>query len=82
MDSDLQIIHIIQNCKKILDNNKNNNNIQNEIDDETLWKAYTWIEYSILILRLKKYNLLDQPLLNGLNNSAKPKKTKVDENIM
>src|SRR5262245_1062704 len=66
----------------MLDNNKNNNNTENDINDEILWKAYSWIEYSILILRLKEYNLLDQPLLNELNNSDKPKKTKVDEKTM
>jgi hypothetical protein len=81
-NSDLQINQLIQNCKKILDKNKNNNNKENAIDDESVWKAYSWIEYSILILRLKKYNLLDQPLLNESNNSAKPKKTKVDEKTM
>ena len=65
---DLQIIHIIQNGKKMLDKNKNknknNHNTENDIDDESVWKAYSWIEYSILILRLKKYDLLDQPLSN------------------
>ena len=83
---DLQIIHIIQNGKKMLDKNKNknknNHNTENDIDDESVWKAYSWIEYSILILRLKKYDLLDQPLSNELNTSVKPKKTKVDEKIM
>ena len=83
---DLQIIHIIQNGKKMLDKNKNknknNHNTENDIDDESVWKAYSWIEYSILILRLKKYDLLDQPLFNELNTSTKPKKTKVDEKIM
>ena len=60
---DLQIIHIIQNGKKMLDKNKNknknNHNTENDIDDESVWKAYSWIEYCILQLRLKKYNLMD-----------------------
>ncbi|HJT86100.1 MAG TPA: hypothetical protein VJ697_16595 [Nitrososphaeraceae archaeon] len=81
-NSDLQINHIIQNCKKMLYKNKNSNNTENGIDDESVWKAYSWIEYSILILRLKKYNLLDQPLLKESNNSVKPKKTKGDEKNM
>jgi hypothetical protein len=80
--NDLQIIQIIQNCKNMLDENKNNKNIESGIDDEIIWKLYSWIEYSILIIRLKKYNLLDQPLLNELNNFPKPKKSKVDEKTM
>ena len=66
----------------MLDKNKNSNNPENDINDESVWKAYSWIEYSILILRLKKYNLLDQPLLKESNNSGKPKKTKVNEKTM
>ncbi|HET7642150.1 MAG TPA: hypothetical protein VFK40_01465 [Nitrososphaeraceae archaeon] len=81
-NSNLQINKIIQNSKKMLDKNKNSNNTENDINDESVWKAYSWIEYSILILRLKKYNLLDQPLLKESDNSDKPKKTKVDEKTM
>ena len=28
-------------------------------NEYNIWKAYSWIEYSILQLRLKKYNLMD-----------------------
>lgn len=42
-----------------------NNNIKYEQEktfnenEYNIWKAYSWIEYSILQLRLKKYNLMD-----------------------
>ena len=37
------------------------NAINNKDGKESeIWKAYSWLEYSILLVRLKKYNLLDE----------------------
>jgi len=77
-----QIIQIIQKCKQILDITNNNKKKENKIDDDIIWKAYGWIEYSILIIRLKKFNLLDQPLSKELDNFSKPKKNKADEKVI
>ena len=36
------------------------NAINNKDKEESeIWKAYSWLEYTILVIRLKKYNLLD-----------------------
>ncbi len=58
--------HAIQTPKtKTKTNNPVNNKIIYEQEktvnenEYNIWKAYSWIEYSILQLRLKKYNLMD-----------------------
>jgi hypothetical protein len=83
---DLRIKEIIQNCKRFLKEPSTDNDLKKDIDDYNIWKAYSWIEYCILLVRLNKYNLLDQP--SSLNEqkktttAAKNTKTKVDEKIM
>ena len=86
---DLEIKEIIQKCKNFLDESVINEDNQEDIDEYNIWKAYSWIEYCILLVRLNKYNLLDEP--SSISNkkttaaaSAKKTKTKttVDEKIM
>ena len=59
------------------------------MDEYNIWRAYSWIEYCILLVRLDKYNLLDEPpSLNDKKTTvagaaaAKKTKIKVDEKIM
>lgn len=59
------------------------------MDEYNIWRAYSWIEYCILLVRLDKYNLLDEPpSLNDKKKTvagaaaAKKTKIKVDEKIM
>jgi len=83
---DLRIKEIIQNCKSFLNEPSIDEDAKQEIDEYNIWKAYSWIEYCILLVRLNKYNLLDQSsFLNEqitTTAAAKKTKTKVDEKIM
>ena len=40
-------------------------------EESEIWKAYSWLEYSILLVRLKKYNLLDEGEQKRLKNNKK-----------
>ncbi|HEX7256596.1 MAG TPA: hypothetical protein VF242_00935 [Nitrososphaeraceae archaeon] len=78
---DLRIKEIIENCKILINESHTIEEGDNkEIDEYNIWKAYSWIEYSILLVRLKRYNLLDEP--SSLKEQKKTKTTKVDEKIM
>ena len=78
---DLRIKEIIENCKILINESPSIEEGDNkEIDEYNIWKAYSWIEYSILLVRLKRYNLLDEP--SSLKEQKKTKTTKVDEKIM
>ena len=78
---DLRIKEIIENCKILINESPTIEEGDNkEIDEYNIWKAYSWIEYSILLVRLKRYNLLDEP--SSLKEQKKTKTTKVDEQIM
>ena len=78
---DLRIKEIIENCKILINESPTTEEDDNkEIDEYNIWKAYSWIEYSILLVRLKRYNLLDEP--SSLKEQIKTKTTKVDEKIM
>ncbi|HYZ97065.1 MAG TPA: hypothetical protein VE524_10765 [Nitrososphaeraceae archaeon] len=78
---DLRIKEIIENCKILINESPSIEEGDNkEIDEYNIWKAYSWIEYSILLVRLKRYNLLDEP--SSLREQKKTKTTKVDEKIM
>lgn len=43
-------------------------------NEYNIWKAYSWIEYSILQLRLKKYNLMDTYSANKIVSKKKNRK--------
>lgn len=43
-------------------------------DKSEIWQAYSWLEYSILLVRLKKYNLLDNLPKNELKTNKMQKK--------
>ena len=78
---DLRIKEIIENCKILINESPTIEEGDNkEIDEYNIWKAYSWIEYSILLVRLKRYNLLDEP--SSLKEQKKTKTIKVDEKIM
>ena len=78
---DLRIKEIIENCKILINESPTIEEGDNkEIDEYNVWKAYSWIEYSILLVRLNRYNLLDEP--SYLKEQKKTKTTKVDEKIM
>ena len=84
---DLGIKEIIQNCNSFLNETSIIEGNKKNIDEYNIWKAYSWIEYCILLLRLNKYNLLDEPTsLNAKKIAAasdhKKSKIKVDEKIM
>ena len=86
---DLGIKEIIQNCKSLLNETSIIEDDKKNIDEYNLWKTYSWIEYCILLLRLNKYNLLDEPTspLNDKKITAaasdhKKTRIKVDEKIM
>lgn len=50
------------------------NAINNKDKEESeIWKAYSWLEYTILLIRLKKYNLLDEIQQKDLNNKKQEK---------
>lgn len=51
------------------------NAINNKDKEESdIWKAYSWLEYTILLIRLKKYNLLDEIQQKDLKNNKKQEK--------
>ena len=86
---DLRIREIIQNCINFLNKTSIDGADKKDIDEYNIWRAYSWIEYCILLVRLDKYNLLDEP--TSLNDkkitmagdvAAKKIKIKVDEKIM
>lgn len=48
------------------------NAINNKDKEESeIWKAYSWLEYTILLVRLKKYNLLDEGEQKRLKKNKK-----------
>lgn len=85
---DLRIKEIIENCKILINESPTiEEGDKKEIDEYNIWKAYSWIEYSILLVRLNKYNLLDEPASlkeqkTTKTTAKKTKTTKVDEKIM
>ena len=84
---DLGIKEIIQNCKSLLNETSIIEDVKKNIDEYNIWKTYSWIEYCILLLRLNKYNLLDEPTSltdKKITAASDHKKTriKVDEKIM
>ena len=84
---DLGIKEIIQNCKSLLNETSIIEDDKKNIDEYNIWKTYSRIEYCILLLRLNKYNLLDEPTSltdKKINAASDHKKTriKVDEKIM
>jgi hypothetical protein len=87
---DSRIREIIQNCISFLNETSTVEDDKKDIDEYNIWRAYSWIEYCILLVRLDKYNLLDEPpTLNdkkttvvGTTAAAKKTKMKVDEKIM
>ena len=99
-NKDLGIKEIIENCKRLVDtsysqaNNPKEEAKEEDYDEYNLWRAYSWIEYCILLVRLHKYNLLDQPPAPGAykpqtqttttitNKTTKKTKVKVDEKVM
>ena len=42
---------------------------KNDSDKSEIWQAYSWLEYTILLVRLKKYNLLDEGEQKRLKNN-------------
>jgi hypothetical protein len=93
---DLGIIDFIQKCIKLIDESyyAEDHFTEKKSDEYNIWRAYSWLEYCILLVRLNKYNLLDQPSsqLSDENqqqpksskNKTKTKNTKlkVDEKVM
>jgi hypothetical protein len=84
---DLGIKEIIQNCKSLLNEISIIEDEKKNIDEYNIWKTYSWIEYCVLLLRLNKYNLLDEPtsLTDKKITAAsyhKKIRIKVDEKIM
>lgn len=58
------------------------NAINNKDKEESeIWKAYSWLEYTILLIRLKKYNLLDEIQQKDLQNNKKQEKLEPEELI-
>lgn len=58
------------------------NAINNKDKEESeIWKAYSWLEYTILLIRLKKYNLLDEIQQKDLKNNKKQEKLEPEELI-
>jgi hypothetical protein len=48
------------------------NAINNKDKEEPeIWKAYSWLEYTILLVRIKKYNLLDEVEQKRFKNNKK-----------
>lgn len=54
------------------------NAINNKEKESEIWKAYSWLEYTILLVRLKKYNLLDE----GEQKRLKNKKEQVVPDVL
>ena len=65
---ELDIDNKIQFSINILTNAINNKDGK----ESEIWKAYSWLEYTILLVRLKKYNLLDQEQQEELKTNIKP----------
>ena len=94
---DLGIIDIIQKCTKLIDESSysEDNSIEERSHDKyNIWRAYSWLEYCILLVGLNKYNLLDQPssqlsddnqqqtIPSKTKTKTKKTKVKVDEKVM
>ena len=84
---DLQIKGIIENCIHFLNETSIDEDDTGDIEEYNIWKAYSWIEYCILLVRLNNYNLLDEPPFLGdkkitAATTVKKTKIKVDEKIM
>ena len=65
---ELDIDNKIQFSINVLTNAINNKDRK----ESEIWKAYSWLEYTILLVRLKKYNLLDQEHQEELKTNKKP----------
>ena len=50
-------------------------------DEFEIWKAYSWLEYCILLIRLKQYNLLDKIQQNVLKPNKKKEKVENEVNL-
>lgn len=50
-------------------------------DDFEIWKAYSWLEYCILLIRLKQYDLLDKIQQNVLKPDKKKVKVENEVNL-
>jgi hypothetical protein len=51
-------------------------------DKSEIWQAYSWLEYSILLVRLKKYNLLDNLPKNELKTNKMQEKVEPELNLI
>jgi hypothetical protein len=51
-------------------------------DMSKIWQAYSWLEYSILLVRLKKYNLLDNLPKNKLKTKKMQEKIEPELNLI
>ncbi len=54
---------------------------KNDSDVFEIWKAYSWLEYCILLIRLKHYNLLDKIQQNVLKPDKKKVKVENEVNL-
>lgn len=46
-----------------------------------IWKAYSWLEYCILLIRLKQFDLLDKIQQNVLKPKKKKEKVEKEANL-
>jgi hypothetical protein len=78
-NKDIGIKEIIENCKRLVDASYSqaNDPKEEDYDEYNVWKAYSWIEYCILLVRLHKYNLLDQPPAPSADQQQTQKTTSV-----
>jgi hypothetical protein len=53
-----------------------------DYDKSEIWKAYSWLEYSILLVRLKNYNLLDELPKNELKTNKMEEKIEPEINLI
>ncbi len=51
-------------------------------DKSEIWQAYSWLEYSILLVRLKKYNLLDNLPKKELETNKMQEKVEPELNLI
>ena len=58
-------------------------NVTNKKDSNEfeIWKAYSWLEYCILLIRLKQYDLLDKIQQNVLKPKKKKEKVEKEANL-
>jgi hypothetical protein len=70
---DLKIQTSIDLLTKVI-NKKDNNELE-------IWKAYSWLEYCILLIRLKQYDLLDKIQQNVLKPNKKKEKVEKEANL-